>query len=161
MGRPSPSPSPERAVYGFVWFVTCVFCALAYLIFAIVPHSWLADLGIDFLPNRYWAVTVPLAVVLLIVCIIPFNLFWSWSSLSSVPVDFDTFRLDEHSRAPLTDAEIIPVDRQHKCHTSNRQGSFILCGQCRAVQSGLHDAIPLLYDIPLHVAQQYSDSSNQ
>ena len=55
----SPAPTPSRAVYGFVLFLMSHGSLVIYLIWAIVPDHLLQMIGLDFLPQKYWAVAIP------------------------------------------------------------------------------------------------------
>ena len=60
----SPSPMPERAVYGFVLYLLSTAAFLIYLLWLIVPDDILrATLGLTFMPDKYWAVAVPMLEV--------------------------------------------------------------------------------------------------
>lgn len=56
----SPAPTPSRAVYGFVMWLSSHLCLLMYLVWALVPDRYLELAGLEFLPQKYWAVAVPL-----------------------------------------------------------------------------------------------------
>lgn len=69
----SPAPTPSRAVYGFALYLLCYAALLLYLTWALLPESYLQAWGLDFLPQKYWAVAGPtyLAVVFVtFVCLI-------------------------------------------------------------------------------------------
>lgn len=55
----SPAPTPSRAVYGFVLYLLSLSLLLLYLCWALLPPSLLSSLGVDWLPQQYWAVAVP------------------------------------------------------------------------------------------------------
>lgn len=55
----SPAPTPSRAVYGFVLHLLSLALLLLYLGWALLPPSLLSLLGLDFLPQQYWAVAIP------------------------------------------------------------------------------------------------------
>lgn len=55
----SPAPTPSRAVYGFVLYLLCYSALLLYLTWALLPDSYLQAWGLDFLPQKYWAVALP------------------------------------------------------------------------------------------------------
>ena len=55
----SPAPTPSRAVYGFVMYLLSYSSLLLYLIWAMVPDYVLEWAGLDFLPQKYWAVAIP------------------------------------------------------------------------------------------------------
>lgn len=56
----SPSPTPERAVYGFVVYLLTTTAFLSYILWLVIPDDVLESLGITFLPQKYWAVAVPI-----------------------------------------------------------------------------------------------------
>lgn len=59
----TPAPSPSRAVYGFAMFLCFNVFFLLYLVWAIVPEKYFEMIGIDFLPQRYWAVSIPIYIL--------------------------------------------------------------------------------------------------
>lgn len=71
----SPSPTPERAVYGFVVYLLTTGAFLCYILWLIIPSDILESLGITFLPQKYWAVAIPIylsvAFFLFIIVIYP------------------------------------------------------------------------------------------
>lgn len=58
----SPSPTPERAVYGFVVYLLSTGAFLCYILWLIVPEDIFQSLGITFLPQKYWAVALPIYI---------------------------------------------------------------------------------------------------
>lgn len=60
MPQHTPAPTPTRAVYGFVMYLSFEIFFIIYLIWAIVPDEYFELVGITFLPQRYWAVAVPI-----------------------------------------------------------------------------------------------------
>lgn len=59
MPEHTPAPTPSRAVYGFVMYLSFQIFFIIYLIWALVPEEYFTWIGITFLPQRYWAITVP------------------------------------------------------------------------------------------------------
>ena len=55
-----PSPTPERAVYGFVVYFLCTGAFVFYVLWLLVPEDIFEMLGITFLPQKYWAVAIPI-----------------------------------------------------------------------------------------------------
>lgn len=60
MPEHTPAPTPIRAVYGFVMYLSFQIFFIIYLIWALVPEEYFTWIGITFLPQRYWAITVPI-----------------------------------------------------------------------------------------------------
>jgi len=56
----SPSPTPSRAVYGFLLFLMSNFFLVMYFVWALVPDDMLHSAGLDFFPQKYWAVAMPI-----------------------------------------------------------------------------------------------------
>ncbi|XP_019879479.1 phosphatidylinositol N-acetylglucosaminyltransferase subunit P [Aethina tumida] len=60
MPEHTPAPTPSRAVYGFVLYLSFKLFFILYVIWAVVPEKYFPAFGIDFLPKRHWAITVPI-----------------------------------------------------------------------------------------------------
>uniref|UniRef100_A0A2P2HWT4 Phosphatidylinositol N-acetylglucosaminyltransferase subunit P-like n=1 Tax=Hirondellea gigas TaxID=1518452 RepID=A0A2P2HWT4_9CRUS len=55
----TPAPTPGRSYYGFLLYILGWLGILCYLIWAVVPHCYLHQVGITYIPQRYWAVAIP------------------------------------------------------------------------------------------------------
>ena len=57
----NPSPTPERAVYGFILYLLATGAFGLYLMWLLLPEPLLNFLVIgQFLPQKYWAVALPI-----------------------------------------------------------------------------------------------------
>ncbi|XP_031343204.1 phosphatidylinositol N-acetylglucosaminyltransferase subunit P [Photinus pyralis] len=63
MPEHTPAPTPHRAVYGFALYLSFKVFFVLYVIWAVVPESWFKYLNITCLPQRYWAIAVPIFII--------------------------------------------------------------------------------------------------
>ncbi|XP_037069276.1 phosphatidylinositol N-acetylglucosaminyltransferase subunit P-like [Pollicipes pollicipes] len=106
-----PAPTAARAVYGFLLLVASALAAALYLAWALLPPAWPRALGLDYWPQRLWALTVPTALLsaLLLFVLVIYPLL----GLLDVPgLDDPRVHTDEHSlprRAAPAGGGIAPV----------------------------------------------------
>ncbi|KAK3923368.1 Phosphatidylinositol N-acetylglucosaminyltransferase subunit P [Frankliniella fusca] len=100
MPEHTPSPSPSRAVYGFVLYLGSCSALGLYLVWAILPDSVLHSLGLTYWPMKSWAVTLPIYGCVLL-ALFAF-LFYPGLNFMIVP-PIDDMRI-------ITDSHSIPLD---------------------------------------------------
>ncbi|KAL8602449.1 hypothetical protein ACOMHN_067645 [Nucella lapillus] len=116
-----PSPTPERAVYGYVLYLASYIGLGVYLVWAYVPDSWLTAVGLTYWPQKYWAVALPVYLCVLIVLF--YITYLGLIFISTPPLTSVTIITDSHANTqdqspvapdaipPLRDLDIVEVNR--------------------------------------------------
>ncbi|XP_052760494.1 phosphatidylinositol N-acetylglucosaminyltransferase subunit P-like [Mya arenaria] len=118
----SPSPTPVRAIYGFVLYLSAYVAFVAYVIWAYFPESWLEAIGFSYLPQKYWAVAVP--CYLCVLWLLAYPAWFGYIHLCTPPVDSLLYVTDEfanpanedpvpaNSTPQISDLSVSQVNRQ-------------------------------------------------
>ncbi|XP_046850613.1 phosphatidylinositol N-acetylglucosaminyltransferase subunit P-like isoform X1 [Xenia sp. Carnegie-2017] len=94
MAEHSPSPTPERAIYGFFLYITTYLVFGLYIMWAFLPDSILNYIGITYLPQRFWVFAGPLYCCMTLVFVICFYIAWNFfktPQLNSISTITDQF----------------------------------------------------------------------
>lgn len=92
MPEHTPAPTPSRGVYGFVMYLSFQLFFILYLIWALIPEKYFVYIGVTFLPDRHWAITVPV-YLLTVLTIFAFIIYPSFGLCMTPNVDnFRTIR---------------------------------------------------------------------
>ncbi|XP_069120623.1 phosphatidylinositol N-acetylglucosaminyltransferase subunit P-like isoform X2 [Argopecten irradians] len=115
MPEHSPSPTPERAIYGFVLYLLSFVMFFLYLVWAWVPDAWLHQLGLDYWPQKQWAVAIP---TFLCVCfLMSYPVYFGMTFLNSSPLTSREIIKDSHA-IPQTDKTYPPESIPPLCDLS-------------------------------------------
>lgn len=105
MSGNSPSPTPERAIYGFVLYLGTYFGIGLYFIWACVPEEWLHSIGITYLPQRYWVLAAPIYLCVAFLFAVVFYVAYNFTI--TLPMDSINTITDSHAR--YMNGELKPV----------------------------------------------------
>jgi len=105
----NPSPTPSRAVYGFMLYLVSNLFLMMYLLWAILPDSTLHSMGLDFFPQKYWAVAMPLylslAFLVMVVVVYPslgrLHCHHPWDQYVQDSVDIHTIYRKDLAEQPV------------------------------------------------------------
>ncbi|CAE5962799.1 unnamed protein product [Arabidopsis arenosa] len=83
-------------VYGFVGTISIVVATVIFLIWAYVPDKFLESLGIYYYPSKYWAMAMPMYLMVTLLLALVFYIGLNFMSTSTT-TSFNTL-FDEYSR---------------------------------------------------------------
>lgn len=92
-------PKPSE-VYGFVGSITTVIATAVYLAWAYTPEPVLRSLGITYYPSKYWALAVPLFVIVAVV--LSMGIYMGLNFVATPPPTSFSTIFDENSRERTT-----------------------------------------------------------
>ncbi|KAG7588037.1 PIG-P [Arabidopsis suecica] len=83
-------------VYGFVGSISIVVATVIFLIWAYVPDKFLESIGIYYYPSKYWAMAMPMYLMVTLLLTLVFYIGLNFMSTSTT-TSFNTL-FDEYSR---------------------------------------------------------------
>ncbi|KAJ3569187.1 hypothetical protein NP233_g5212 [Leucocoprinus birnbaumii] len=123
--RTAKSRAPE--FYGFVAWASTSFLFVLYVLWALLPDRWIVALGVDWYPNREWAILIPAWSI--IVLILTYISYWALALLGTPSFSDLSTVTDSFAQLPKLPSS---------SHTSNAY-----------IASTNPSTIPQLYDIPI------------
>ncbi|XP_060607052.1 phosphatidylinositol N-acetylglucosaminyltransferase subunit P-like [Ruditapes philippinarum] len=100
----SPSPTPVRAIYGFILYLAAYVIFVVYIVWAYVPDVLLEAVELSYLPQKYWAVAVPCYLCML--WLLAYPAWFGYIHLCTAPLDSTDLISDEYSQVPNTKSVI-------------------------------------------------------
>lgn len=120
MPEHTPAPTQSRGVYGFVMYLSFQSFFILYLIWALIPEKYFIQIGITFLPERHWAITVPI-YSLTVLTVFAFVIYPSLGLCMTPDIDdLRTIRDKYGSEKPDTFIKIKTNIEQDKCVCVNK-----------------------------------------
>lgn len=112
MAEHTPVPTPHRAVYGFALFLFFKTLFVLYLFWAFVPDHIIEEtLGLTYLPDKYFALYIPI-LVLCSLTIFGFFIYPSWNLSMQNNIDSIHTITDCYS---INRCQFIDVTSNKKC----------------------------------------------
>lgn len=97
MAEQSPAPSTSRSIYGFVVFLLLSTLFVLYVLWAFIPLEFYENhLGITELPNKYFALFIPI-LVLTATTLFAFLIYPSFSFIMTSDIDSVNTITDSHA----------------------------------------------------------------
>jgi len=144
MPEHTPAPNSARGVYGFVLYLFLRFLFCVYLIWAVIPEKWFIDVGITYLPQRHWAVTIPL-FIMIVILLFGFVIYPS-INLCITPEAYDIRTVTDKSALKRKEFQI-QRDKNEKCICKNSSK----CGKAAFDKINqdefLTNSVPPIYDL--------------
>lgn len=114
MPEHTPAPTPSRGVYGFVMYLSFQLFFVLYLIWGLTPQKYFIHIGVMFLPERHWAVTIPI-YLLTVLTVFAFIIYPSLGHCMTPNVeDFRTIR-DKYGSDIKRPVKIKKSIRDYEC----------------------------------------------
>ncbi|KAK3117317.1 hypothetical protein LTR53_001434 [Teratosphaeriaceae sp. CCFEE 6253] len=102
---PRASPKvPTYEYYGFTLYLTSSLAFIAYLLWSFLPSPFLHQLGIDYYPNRWWALAIPAWTVMFVVYIYVALAAYNTGYLT-LPMGSVECMVDEAASVAIVDAQ--------------------------------------------------------
>ncbi|KAK6176786.1 hypothetical protein SNE40_015019 [Patella caerulea] len=112
MAEHSPSPSPQRAFYGFVLYLVAHLSFVIYVIWAFLPEEWLHTIGFTYYPSRHWAVTVPIGLLVIFILAFPVYMglsLYKTAHLTSLDTITDNYAIHTDVKKNKVEDQITPI----------------------------------------------------
>ena len=86
MAEQSPAPTASRSIYGFVIYLIFTTLFVLYVLWALIPIDFYESIGITELPNKYFALFLPI-LILTATTVFAFFVYPSFSLIMTSNID--------------------------------------------------------------------------
>lgn len=103
----SPAPDPERAIYGFFLLILSIIFLFLYIILSYLPYEWLNNIGLTYLPQKYWYIALPSYIVvaaiyvLSIYTVINMQMVNNYNSFNNIKDEASVYKHNHHQQHHL------------------------------------------------------------